>query len=92
MGQPEGFDEAAFQILLNGTVLDSASFTSLAAAQLFFSTHTFGTSSTGPSDFQIAFDETLSSGEWFSFDYAVAATPATPLPAAPRYLPPASAA
>jgi hypothetical protein len=35
-----------------------------------------------PSDFQISFDETLSSGEGFSFDYAVGATSATPVPTA----------
>ena len=75
-----GFDSAEFQILLNGTTLDSESFTSLAVAQTFFSSHTFATSFTGPSDVQVAFDETLSSGEGFSFDYAVA-TDTTPLPA-----------
>jgi hypothetical protein len=75
-----GFDSAEFQILLNGTLIDSESFSSLAVAQAFFSSHTFGTSFNGPSDVQVAFDETLSSGEGFSFDYAVA-TDTTPLPA-----------
>jgi hypothetical protein len=75
-----GFDTADFKILLNGIVVDSESFATLALAQTFFSTHTFGTSLTGPTDVEIAFDETLSSGEGFGFDFTAAMTSTTPLP------------
>ena len=78
-----GFDSAEFQIILNGIVVDSQSFTDLASAQAFFSADLIDIAlAAGPDDVQLVFDETMgsSSNQGFSFDYAVAATSATPLP------------
>jgi hypothetical protein len=66
---------------LNGSLLDSDSFYSLASAQAFFSKHLIGVSSGGgPADIVVTFDETMSSAEGFSFDYAAASASASPLP------------
>jgi hypothetical protein len=70
-----GFDSALFQILLNGAVMDSQSFTDLSSAEKFFSDHLIGVPlSDGSNNVQLQFSETMSSffGEGFSFDYAVA--------------------
>ncbi len=50
-----GFDSAAFQIILNGIVVDSQSFTDLASAQAFFSHNLIAISlAAGPDDVQLA--------------------------------------
>ena len=73
-----GFDSALFQITLNGVVADSRSFTDLASAEAFFSNNLIGVPlSAGLNSVQIAFSETMSNGEGFSFDYAVASTAST---------------
>jgi hypothetical protein len=70
-----GFDSALFQILLNGAVIDSQAFTDLASAEAFFSNHLIGVPlSDGLNNVQLQFTETMSLGEGFSFDYAVASS------------------
>jgi hypothetical protein len=68
-----GFDSALFQIVLNGLVIDSQSFTDLASAEAFFSNNLIGIPllAGGPNSVQLAFSETMF-GEGFSFDYAIA--------------------
>jgi hypothetical protein len=76
-----GFDSATFKITSNGNLIDSQSFTNLALAEAFFSNDLMDFSlGAGPDNVQIAFDETMSSGEGFGFDYATASASATPLP------------
>ena len=71
-----GFDSATFQIPLNGNLVDSQSFTDLASAEAFFSNNLIDVSlGAGLNDIQLAFDETMSGGEGFSFDYATASLP-----------------
>jgi hypothetical protein len=71
-----GFDSAVFQITSNGNLIHSQSFADLALAQAFFSNHLIDIPTTaGPNDVQLIFDETMSSGEGFSFDYNVSSTP-----------------
>ena len=68
-----GFDSALFKISLNGVVIDSQPFTDLASAEAFFSNNLIGVPlMAGLNSVQIAFSETMSSTEGFSFDYAVA--------------------
>ena len=70
-----GFDSALFQILLNSAVIDSQSFTDLASAEAFFSNHLIGVPLlAGFNSVQLAFSETMSGTEGFSFDYAVASS------------------
>ena len=69
-----GFDSALFQIFDNGNLFQSQSFNDLASAQAFFSNNNlilflFGA---GPNNVQLVFNETMSSGEGFSFNYAAA--------------------
>jgi hypothetical protein len=67
-----GFDSALFQILVNSAVIDSQSFTDLASAEAFFSNNPIGVPLLdGLNSVQIAFSETMSGTEGFSFDYAV---------------------
>jgi len=67
-----GFDSALFQILLNGIVVDSQSFTDLASAEAFFSNNLIGVPLLdGPNMVQLQFTEITSSQVGFSFDYAV---------------------
>ena len=77
-----GFDNALFQISLNGLVIDSHPFTDLASAEAFFSNNLIGIPLlAGPNSVQIAFSETMSStSEGFSFDYAVASSAAASVP------------
>jgi hypothetical protein len=85
-----GFDSALFQILLNGAVMDSQSFTDLASAEAFFSDRLIGVPLlAGPNNVQLQFSETMSNPlEGFSFDYAVAsATSPVPGPIAGAGLP-----
>jgi hypothetical protein len=77
-----GFDSALFQILLNGIVFDSETFTDLASAEAFFSNHLIGVPLLdGLNNVQLQFSETMSNfGEGFSFDYAVASIVTAPVP------------
>ena len=76
-----GFDSAVFQIISNGNLVDNLSFPDLASAQAFFSNHLIDIPTTaGPNDVRLVFDETMSSGDGFSFDYAAANVSNTPLP------------
>jgi hypothetical protein len=76
-----GFDSALFQISLNDVVIDSQSFTDLASAEAFFSNNLIGVPLlAGPNSIQIAFNETMSSTEGFSFDYAVASSGVSGVP------------
>jgi len=79
-----GFDSATFQIVSDGDVLDSQSFTDLASADSFF-THNLLHFDLGPgvSDIAVVFDATMSGGEGFSFDYTIRGIDSpgdTPLP------------
>ena len=77
-----GFDSALFQISLNSVVIDTQSFTDLASAEAFFSNNLIGVPLlAGPNSVQIAFSETMSSTEGFSFDYAVASSGSERFPA-----------
>jgi hypothetical protein len=77
-----GFDNAQFQALLNGNVFDSESFASLALVQAFFSNNFIDIpTGEGLNNVQIVFDETMSGGEGFNFDYGLANVSDTPLPA-----------
>ena len=68
-----GFDSATFSIFSNGSLLDSHSFDDLASAQAFFSNNLlFLSINAGLNDIQMSFDEMMSGGEGFSFNYAVA--------------------
>jgi hypothetical protein len=77
-----GFDNAQFQIYSNGALLFSQSFDSLAAADAFFSNDLLDLQvGAGLDNIQLTFDETLSGGDGFSYDYAVSgAVSAAPLP------------
>ena len=76
-----GFDSALFQIVLNGIVFDSQSFTDLASAEVFFSNNLIGVPLlSGPNTVQLQFSETMSSSEGFSFDYAVASSGISAVP------------
>jgi hypothetical protein len=71
-----GFDAATFQILSNGNVVDSQSFTNVAAANAFFSNNLLSVPlASGVDNIQMAFDETMSGGEGYSFGYAASAAP-----------------
>jgi hypothetical protein len=69
-----GFDSALFQIFDNGNLFQSQSFNDLASAQAFFSNNNLIDIQlgAGPNNIQLAFNETMSSGEGFGFDYAAA--------------------
>jgi hypothetical protein len=76
-----GFDSATFQILDNGNLVDSQSFADLASAQAFFFNNLIDIQlGAGLNNVQLAFNETMSGGEGFSFDYGTASVSATPLP------------
>jgi hypothetical protein len=85
----KGFDNALFQISLNGLVIDTQSFTDLASAEAFFSNNLINVPLlSGPDSIQIGFSETMSSDGGFSFDYAVASSGmAVPGPVAGAGLP-----
>ena len=68
-----GFNSATFQILSNGNVVESRSFTSLAAADAFFSNNLISVPvKTGLDNIQLGLTETLTSGQGFGFKYAAA--------------------
>jgi hypothetical protein len=79
-----GFDSATFTISDNGNLVVNQSFASLAAAQSFFSIgNLLAIQLTGGlNNIQLAFNETMSGGEGFSFGFTSASISATPLPAA----------
>jgi hypothetical protein len=75
----KGFDSATFQLTENGTVLDNKLFTDLASAQAFFSNNPINiTLLAGLNIIQMSFNEMVSGGDGFSFNYAAIAP--TPLP------------
>jgi hypothetical protein len=79
----KGFDSATFQISENGTVLEDKLFTDLASAQAFFSDNPIGiTLLAGLNTIRLSFNETISGGDGFSFDYAAIA----PVPLPPTLL------
>ena len=69
-----GFDSALFQIILNGNIFESQSFGNLASAQAFFSPSNLINISlaAGLNNIQLAFNETMSGGEGFGFNYGAA--------------------
>ena len=77
-----GFDSATFEILSNGNIVDSQSFSNLVTAEAFFSNDLISVPLTsGLDNIQLAFSETMSnSGQGFSYDYAAASVSPTPLP------------
>jgi hypothetical protein len=79
-----GFDSATFQVSDNGNVIVSDAFANLASAQAFFSNNNLINImlAGGLNNVQLAFNETMSGGEGFSFDYGTASVSATPLPPA----------
>jgi hypothetical protein len=77
----KGFDSATFQISENGTVLENHLFTDLASAQAFFSDNPINlTLLAGLNIIQLSFNETISGGDGFAFDYAAISPIITPLP------------
>jgi hypothetical protein len=78
-----GFDSAALQILLNGSVFESQTFNNLASAEAFFTPSNLIDIQLGAglNNIQLAFNETMSGGEGFGFNYGAAGVSATPLPA-----------
>jgi hypothetical protein len=76
----KGFERALFTISLNGAVFESQSFTDLASAEAFFSNNLINVPLlAGSNGIGIAFSETMSLGEGFSFDYAVASSVPGPI-------------
>ena len=77
----KGFDSATFQISENGTVLQNHLFTDLASAQAFFSDNLINlTLLAGLNIIQLSFNETISGGDGFAFDYVAVSPIITPLP------------
>jgi hypothetical protein len=79
-----GFDSATFRVSDNGNLIVSDAFPNLAAAQAFFSNNNLLNIQLagGLNNVQLAFSETMSGGERFSFYYSTASVSATPLPPA----------
>jgi hypothetical protein len=78
-----GFDSALFQIIDDGNLFGSWSFNNLASAQAFFSNNNLLALEleAGLNEIQFLFSETMSSGQAFSFNYALAgAVSAVPEP------------
>jgi hypothetical protein len=77
-----GFDSALFQVLLNGSVFESQTFSNLASAEAFFSPSNLIDISLGAglNNIQLALNETMSSGQGFGFTYGAAGVSAAPLP------------
>ena len=77
-----GFDNAVFEIILNGNVVLTQTFNDLSSAQIFFTNNLFTFElGAGPNDLQLVLDEIMSIGEGFSFAYSVEGD-ITPLPPA----------
>jgi hypothetical protein len=82
-----GIDSATFEVLSDGTVLDSQSFTDVTSADDFFAHNVFNFKlGSGPTDVELLFGAMMSGGEGFSFDYTIhgidPAPSDTPLPPA----------
>jgi hypothetical protein len=79
-----GFDSATFKVSDNGNLIINQSFANLFSAQAFFSDNNLLAIQLagGLNNIQLAFNETMSGGEGFSFDYGTASVSATPLPPA----------
>jgi hypothetical protein len=77
-----GFDSAMLQISENGNIIVNQSFANAAAAQAYFFNKLIDIQlSAGLHDVQLLFNETMSGGEGFGFDYtATGGVSATPLP------------
>jgi hypothetical protein len=76
-----GFDNALFQISLNGLVIETQSFTDLASAEAFFSNNLVNVPLLADlNNIQIGFSETMSSAGGFSFDYAAVSSGAMSVP------------
>ena len=65
-----GFNNATFQILSNGNVVESQTFTNLAAADAFFSNNLIKLSLSSGRNIQLGLTETMSGGQGFAFKYA----------------------
>jgi hypothetical protein len=80
----KGFDTATFKISDNGNLVLSKSFSDLISAQAFFSNNNLLAIQLagGLNNVQIAFNETMSGGEGFSFNFGTVSPSATPLPPA----------
>jgi hypothetical protein len=77
----KGFDSALFQIFDNGNLMVSQSFADLASAKAFFFNKLIDIQlGAGLNNIQLAFNETMSGGEGFNFDYGTASVSATPIP------------
>src|SRR5258708_39915796 len=77
----KGFDSALFTISLNSVGFLSQPFADLASAEAFFSNNLIGVPLlAGFNNIQIAFSETMSGAEGFSFDYAVASSGVSGVP------------
>jgi len=77
----KGFNSATFQISENGTVLENKLFTDLASAQAFFSDNVINlTLLAGLNIIQLSFNEMISGGDGFAFDYAAISPITTPVP------------
>ena len=77
-----GFESALFQISLNGAIFESQTFADLAAAQAFFNLNNLIDISlaAGLNNIELAFIETMSTGQGFGFGYSAAAVSYAPLP------------
>jgi hypothetical protein len=77
-----GFDSALLKIFDNGNLIINQSFADLAAAQAYFFNKLIDIQlGAGLHNIQLAFNETMSGGEGFGFDYAATGgVSATPLP------------
>jgi hypothetical protein len=77
----KGFDSATFQITENGTIVENKVFTDLASAQAFFLDNLINlTLLAGLNIIQLSFNEMISGGDGFAFDYAAISPIITPLP------------
>ena len=65
-----GFVSATFEILSNGNVVESKSFTNLAAANAFFSNDLIKVSLSSGRNIQLGLTETMTGGQGFGFRYA----------------------
>jgi hypothetical protein len=77
-----GFETATFNILSNGNLFQTQSFTDLASADAFFSLNLIALQlAAGLNSIDLVFDAMMSGGQGFGFNYAVAGIAQTPLPA-----------
>jgi hypothetical protein len=76
MSVGNGFDSSTFQIFVNGGLFLSRTFNELASANSFFTDNflDLGHFSSGVTDIELLYSETMSSTQGFGFTYGVAAT------------------